>query len=111
MSIELCSGDLKTPVSFGKESATGDAIGGQTIQFTMMVTTNAKVVDISGREEYKTQSRRTVKTYKMTMRYNPSIVSKMNVRWKGKEGVIVDVNNDEEADKWLVLKVEENIGE
>lgn len=111
MKIDLCSSDLRIPVSFGAENSTPDSYGGANTSFTVVLATNAKVVLSSDKEDYKTESRRTTNVYKMWIRYNPDVKTKMNVRWRGKEGVIVGLDNVEESDQWLILKVTENIGE
>lgn len=108
----ICSNDFRIPVDFGTESTIADGYGGQTLSFIPVLSTFCKVEDISDREEYKTQSRRAVSTYRMTTRYSEDIVSKLQVQWKDKVGRIVGApNNVDERDEWLIFKVEVNDGE
>ncbi len=102
-------GSLRHRVTIQEATETRGTDGAVVQTWGTFATVYAEIVPLNGSEDYVAQGLNASVVYRITTRYVPDVVPKMQIVWGEREFDIVSVRNLDERNRWLVMNCTESV--
>lgn len=99
-----CALSLRHRVTVQTRSQVSDGQGGFTDSWVDGVSLWCSIEPVKGYERFQAMQMQTPVTHKLTMRYNATVTTSCRLKFGDRIFSVVEVLNQEERDRWLIVK-------
>lgn len=101
-------GNMRERIVFESKTRTTDDMGGSIVSWATHTTVWGNVNEVSGTENYKTLQITAERTTVFTIRYLSTITEQMRINWNSGYYDIVQIINEDNRDKFLIIRAVRN---
>jgi SPP1 family predicted phage head-tail adaptor len=102
-------GAMRHRITFQQMTSTLDAGGGRAISYSTFKTVHAHIKQDSGREKYEQGVLEAKKVFTFTIRFISGLTEDMRIIFNSKSFNITSIINDDERNKYLIIKADEGV--